>query len=48
MDENLFKTEDDISDFLATRPRPQKLGQDYAIGSLVSFPYENDELKVRV
>ena len=45
MDENLFHTEKEISEFLASRPRPPRPGDDYAIRSLVSFHYENDEVK---
>jgi hypothetical protein len=44
MTENLFKTEQEISEFLAARAGP-KPGSDYAITSLASFSYKNDELK---
>lgn len=45
MNNNLFKSVQEISEFIASRPKPTKPGDDYAVSSLVDFPFENDELK---
>jgi len=46
MNENIFKTEQEISEFLDSRPT--KPNSDYGIDSLLRFPYKNVEMRFKV